>query len=131
MKIGELATATGVTNDALRFYEQRGLIAARRSSNGYRDWAPETVDLVRYIRTAQQLGFTLQEIGEHLPGVWTADDPTAALARLFSEKVEMIDARIEQLQQLRVDLLARSETACPLRPAPAGAASAARTANAA
>ena len=119
MKIGELATATGVTNDALRFYEQRGLIAARRSSNGYRDWAPETVDLVRYIRTAQQLGFTLQEIGEHLPGVWTADDPTEALARLFSEKVHMIDERIAQLQQLRADLLARSEAACPLRPAPA------------
>ena len=56
MLIGELATASGLSREALRFYEQQGLIRARRLDNGYRDYPPEVVTLVQYIRTAQQLG---------------------------------------------------------------------------
>ena len=55
MLIGELATASGLSREALRFYEQQGLIRARRLDNGYRDYPPEVVTLVQYIRTAQQL----------------------------------------------------------------------------
>ncbi|MFY8041985.1 MAG: family 1 glycosylhydrolase, partial [Rhodoferax sp.] len=49
---------------------QQGLIRARRLANGYRDYPPEVVTLVQYIRTAQQLGFTLAEIGDRLPSIW-------------------------------------------------------------
>ena len=51
MLIGELATASGLSREALRFYEQQGLIRARRLDNGYRDYPPEVVTLVQYIRT--------------------------------------------------------------------------------
>ena len=63
MRIGELAQASAVSRDTLRFYEQRGLIAAQRSANGYRDYPADMVQLVQYIKTAQRLGFTLGEIG--------------------------------------------------------------------
>jgi len=48
MLIGELATASGLSREALRFYEQQGLIRARRLDNGYRDYPPEVVTLVQF-----------------------------------------------------------------------------------
>ena len=94
MLIGELATASGLSREALRFYEQQGLIRARRLDNGYRDYPPEVVTLVQYIRTAQQLGFTLAEIGDRLPAIWDAAEPGPALAQVLAAKLQEIDDRI-------------------------------------
>ena len=95
MLIGELATASGLSREALRFYEQQGLIRARRLDNGYRDYPPEVVTLVQYIRTAQQLGFTL--------------------AQVLAAKLQEIDERIAALQALRQTLAERVATDCPLQ----------------
>ena len=117
MRIGELATATGLTREALRFYESRGLLRASRAGNGYRDYAPETVALVQYIRLAQQLGFTLAEVGEAVPGLWAAQgeaDSDPAVASLLQRKLDTIDERIAGLTQLRQELVARIGQACPL-----------------
>ncbi len=114
MLIGELAAACGTSREALRFYEKQGLIQARRMPNGYRAYAPETTMLVAYIRTAQQLGFTLAEIGHKLPELWGRDDPGAGIALVLQEKLQDIDARISALQVLRQDLAARLGSACPL-----------------
>jgi DNA-binding transcriptional MerR regulator len=67
MQIGTLSTLTGLSRDSLRFYEKRGLLQARRSANGYRDYPEEAVQWLGYVRTAQQLGFTLAEIAADLP----------------------------------------------------------------
>ncbi|OEC33568.1 DNA-binding transcriptional regulator, MerR family [Pseudomonas cuatrocienegasensis] len=115
MRIGELAEACDVSRDTLRFYEQRGLIAARRSSNGYRDYPAEMVQLVSYIKTAQRLGFNLGEIGSHVGGLWQASDPDQAVAQLLQDKLVLIESRIDELQQLRGELLQRLSTSCPLR----------------
>ena len=104
MLIGELATASGLSREALRFYEQQGLIRARRLDNGYRDYPPEVVTLVQYIRTAQQLGFTLAEIGDRLPAIWDAAEPGPALAQVLAAKLQEIDDRIAALQALRQTL---------------------------
>ncbi|KAF1072186.1 MAG: Redox-sensitive transcriptional activator SoxR [Pseudomonas citronellolis] len=115
MKIGELARQAGVSVDALRFYEERGLISSRRSANGYRHYAEETLQLVGYIKLAQRLGFSLSEIGENLPLLW--NDATASserLAQLFSEKIALLDERIEQMSQLREVLAERARQVCPL-----------------
>jgi MerR family copper efflux transcriptional regulator len=114
MKIGELALATGISCDALRFYEKRGLLRSVRSENGYRWFAPEMAQLVGYIRTAQKLGFSLAEIGESLPALWGADKPDEAVARLLADKVVAIDLRIAELQGLKQDLLVRIAQVCPL-----------------
>ncbi|MGG2399074.1 MerR family transcriptional regulator [Pseudomonas sp. SH1-B] len=115
MRIGELAEACEVSRDTLRFYEQRGLIAARRSANGYRDYPTETVQLVAYIKTAQRLGFSLSEIGDHVGNLWQASDPDQAVTQLLQDKLALIESRIDELPQLRRELQQRLATTCPLR----------------
>nr|MYU48515.1 MerR family transcriptional regulator [Streptomyces sp. SID7803] len=63
MRIGELAAQTGLSRDTIRFYERTGLVTGgERLPNGYRDFPPETVPWLAYVRTAQALGFSLAEI---------------------------------------------------------------------
>lgn len=116
MRIGELAKASAVSRDTLRFYEQRGLIAAQRSANGYRDYPPEMVQLVLYIKTAQRLGFTLGEIGSSVAALWNAPDPDKAVVQLLHDKLQLIETRISDLYTLRQELQLRLGQACPLNP---------------
>ena len=115
MQIGELAAATNLSRDTLRFYEKRGLLVSRRLSNGYRDYPPEAVQWLCYLRAAQSLGFTLAEIETGLP---LLDDPAAAAPQLrdaLLRKLDGIDARIAALSALRADLareLARPGFGC-------------------
>ncbi|GIE88586.1 MerR family transcriptional regulator [Actinoplanes regularis] len=117
MRIGELAAEAGMTTDAIRFYEKVGLVEGRRLANGYRDFPPETVPWLHYVRTAQTLGFSLAEITRHLKELRDAPDSAAALSALFAEKIQVIDARMAELAALRADLDARVDTGCPLRAA--------------
>ncbi|WP_075793879.1 MerR family transcriptional regulator [Massilia putida] len=121
MQIGELAAATSLSRDTLRFYEKRGLLRSRRLANGYRDYPPEAVQWLCYLRAAQALGFTLAEIETGLP---LLDDPAAAAPQLRAQlreallrKLDDIDARIAGLSALRADLtreLARPGFGCPV-----------------
>ena len=117
MQIGELAAATGLSRDTLRFYEKRGLLLSRRLANGYRDYPAEAVQWLCYLRAAQALGFTLAEIETGLP---LLDDPAAAAPLLrdaLSRKLDDIDARIAGLSALRAELtreLARPGFGCPM-----------------
>lgn len=102
MKIGELARRAGVSVQTVRYYERRGLLdePARRSS-GYREYGGATLDRLRFIRRAHELGFTLGEIGELLslrldPGSTAADVKARAIA-----KVEQIEAKLRDLEQLK------------------------------
>ncbi|WP_269531648.1 MerR family transcriptional regulator [Chitinimonas sp. BJYL2] len=116
MRIGELASASGLSRDSLRFYEQQGLIAARRRDNGYREYAPDTVQYLLYIKTAQKLGFSLAEIGENLLALRQADDQAAAIAALLRSKLAVVEAKMAELAALRADLQIRLNQACPLLP---------------
>jgi MerR family transcriptional regulator, copper efflux regulator len=116
MRIGELAAQAGLTTDTIRFYEKVGLVAGARRANGYRDFPPETVPWLAYVRTAQALGFSLAEIARHGDELRDAPDSAAALSALFADKVAVVDARIAQLTALRAELTARAGTGCPLRP---------------
>jgi MerR family copper efflux transcriptional regulator len=119
MRIGDIAQATGISRDTLRFYEKRGLLQARRSSNGYRDYPPEAVQWLTYLRTAQSLGFTLAEIEADLPLLADPGAAPDALRAALRTKLAEIDRRIEGLATLRADLAGRLGDAadCPLRPA--------------
>lgn len=116
MRIGELAQACAVSHDTLRFYEQRGLIAAQRRANGYRDYPPDMVQLVLYIKTAQRLGFTLGEISESVAALWNAPNPDNAVAQLLRDKLQLIETRMRELDTLRQELQLRLGQACPLNP---------------
>ncbi|WP_225829828.1 MerR family transcriptional regulator [Streptomyces sp. NK08204] len=117
MRIGELAAQAGMTRDTIRFYEKAGLVEGRRLPNGYRDFPPETVVWLKYIRTAQALGFSLAEIARNGERLREAPDTAVALSALFEEKIQVIDTRIADLAALRADLAARVGTGCPLRAA--------------
>lgn len=118
MQIGEMADATGLSRDTLRFYEKRGLLRARRSANGYRDYPPEAVDWLRYLRLAQSLGFTLAEIEADLPLLAAPDASAEQLRVALARKLADIDQRIDGLQSLRGELarrLGQDMASCPLQ----------------
>jgi MerR family copper efflux transcriptional regulator len=121
VKIGEIATATGLSRDTLRFYEKRGLLRARRSANGYRDYPPEAVEWLRYIRLAQTLGFSLAEIEADLPLLADPASSAPQLRAALERKLVNIDQRIDGLQALRAELarrLAEGMLNCPLQRVP-------------
>jgi DNA-binding transcriptional MerR regulator len=118
MKIGELASATGLSRDTLRFYEKRGLLLPRRRGNGYRDYPPEAVQWLCYLRSAQQLGFTLAEIEAGMPLLAAPEDSAQELREALRRKLADIDTRIAALGALRAELARELEepgAACPLR----------------
>ncbi len=118
MQIGEIASATGLSRDTLRFYEKRGLLRARRGENGYRQYPPEAVDWLRYIRIAQTLGFTLKEIEADLPLLAAPEASAPQLRAALARKLDDIDRRMAGLAALRADLVLRldaSMAACPLQ----------------
>lgn len=113
MRIGELADRCGVSRDALRFYERRGLIAADRHQNGYRDYPEGVVALVGLIRQAQALGFSLGEIGALLKGLGGGATQVEVEA-VLRDKLAEIDARMAALGELRAVVQTRLAEACPV-----------------
>ena len=121
VKIGEIAAATGMSRDTLRFYEKRGLLRARRSTNGYRDYPPEVVDWLRYIRLAQTLGFSLAEIEADLPLLAEPEASAPQLRAALERKLASIDERISGMHVLRAELARRLGDGmlnCPLQQVP-------------
>jgi DNA-binding transcriptional MerR regulator len=104
LRIGDLAARAGVSVDALRYYERRGLLRPTgRGASGYREYPPEAAALVRFIKRAQALGFTLAEVEELVRLRADARRPAAALAArdVAAAKVRDIDDRVRQLLALR------------------------------
>ncbi len=113
MRIGELSEQAGVSCDALRLYEKRGLIQSVRRRNGYRDFDGSAVQLVGMIRLAQRLGFSLSEISALLEQMHGGLSDVE-VAEVLGQKLVEIDAKIAGLQELRQILSARIAAACPL-----------------
>jgi DNA-binding transcriptional MerR regulator len=112
MRIGELAARADVSTQTLRYYERRGLLGEHvRTPSGYRSYQANAVRQVRFIRRAQDLGFTLDEIGDLLR-MWT-DSATScrAVESRASDTLERIDGKIADLQQMR-EALAKYVSAC-------------------
>lgn len=114
MRTSELAKRAGVRAETLRYYERRGLLVGPpRTSSGYRDYPVTAVARLRFVKRAQQLGFTLDEIEEllQLDGGGPEDcDPARALAE--RRKADLA-ARIADLQRMH-DSLAELVATCDL-----------------
>ncbi|MGH8869561.1 MAG: redox-sensitive transcriptional activator SoxR [Actinomycetes bacterium] len=105
LTIGELSERSGVARSALRFYEAEGLIHAERSAGGQRRYARAVLRRVAFVRAAQKIGLTLDEIREALGELPEARTPTRAdWARLSRSWQRLLDARIGELERLRDDL---------------------------
>lgn len=106
MKIGELAKLTGVSVDTLRFYEEKGLVKAiGRTEAGYRYFSPATVEQVKFIKFAQGLGFSLQEILEVIPYLQNGELCSFDVRGRMKSKLLVLDEQIKQLTALREELL--------------------------
>jgi MerR family redox-sensitive transcriptional activator SoxR len=105
LSIGEISARAGVATSALRYYEQLGLIHAERTSGNQRRYSRATLRRVAFIRSAQRVGLTLQEIEEALTTLPEGRTPTRAdWARLSRSWRPRIDAQIERLERLRTKL---------------------------
>ena len=104
--IGQLAKAAGVGVETVRFYERKGLLdAPARKRSGYRQYGDEAVERLKFIRRAQQVGFTLKEIHDLLA---LRDDPDARRADVRERaagKVADIDAKVRDLLAMRASLV--------------------------
>ncbi|MGB7086582.1 MAG: heavy metal-responsive transcriptional regulator [Phormidesmis sp.] len=104
LKIGEVAKQTGVAVGALRYYEDLGLLTSERGQNGYRYYLPAAVHQVQFIKKAQALGFSLEEIGEVLTIHQQGDIPCGRVQSLLQEKIEQLNAQIQQMMAFKGSL---------------------------
>lgn len=117
MRIGELAALAGVPAGTIRYYERRGIVAPpARTASGYRDYGVETADRLRFIKRAQELGFTLEEIDELLALRVQDPDACSAVEAKTREKIAHVARKISELQRLE-SALTRLADACTTRTA--------------
>ena len=106
LKIGAVARGAGVSVDAVRFYERRGVLPPpRRRASGYREYTGATVERIRFAKALQALGFTLGEVVCVLRDV---DAGTASCEQerpRFEQVLGRIDAKIDELTALRRSLV--------------------------
>lgn len=102
LTIGAVSERTGVATSALRFYEAEGLIHATRSASGQRRFPRDVLRRVSFIRVAQQVGLTLDEIHQALASLPDHRTPTEAdWHRLSTSWRPRLDAQIAMLERLR------------------------------
>ncbi|TCC61356.1 MerR family transcriptional regulator [Kribbella pittospori] len=114
MRTGELAEHAGVNTETLRYYERRGLLdEPPRTTGGYRDYPASAVELLRFVKRAQELGFSLDEVEELLD--LDAGGPVGCdAARALAEHRRLdLAARIRDLQRMH-DSLAGLIATCDL-----------------
>ena len=117
MRIGDVATATGLQTQAIRFYERKGLLPPPgRSPNGYRVYDATTITRLKFIRSSQGTGLTLAEIATILALRDNGDTPCAHVQALLTAKLADVHARQRQLHTLETELntlISRSDTLDP------------------
>jgi len=102
LTIGEVAGRAGVPASTLRYYEREGLIAAARSDGGQRRYQRDVLRRIAFVRAAQRVGLTLEEIKDALGSLPASRTPTREdWTRLSRSWRPRLDARIGELQRLR------------------------------
>lgn len=123
LRTGEVAARAGVNIQTLRYYERRGLLEEpERRASGYREYPPDAVRLIRFIKRAQELGFTLREI-EDLLRLRSDQKASCSEVRAAARaKIEDIEQKIRSLRAMKraLGVLVRSCTSdgsvreCPI-----------------
>jgi MerR family transcriptional regulator, redox-sensitive transcriptional activator SoxR len=105
LTIGEVSRRSGVAASALRFYEDRGLIASERAGSGHRRYRRSVLRRVAFIVFAQRVGLTLDEIAAELAKLPPGRVPTRRdWSRLSRGWASRIDERIAELERLKLGL---------------------------
>ena len=104
LKIGEVAKQTGLAVGAIRYYESLGLLTSERGDNGYRYYSSDTVHQIQFIKKAQAIGFSLEEIGEVLNLHNQGDIPCGLVQSLLQEKIDQLESQIKQMTEFKAEL---------------------------
>jgi DNA-binding transcriptional MerR regulator len=105
MRIGEVAKFCGVNVQTIRYYEKERLLpAGKRLPSGYRSYPPEVLRRVRFIKRAQEIGFTLAGIRELLDLQSAPGSGRAEVKRLAEAKLAEIEEKIDTLQRMKTVL---------------------------
>jgi MerR family mercuric resistance operon transcriptional regulator len=114
LRTSQVAAAAGVNAQTLRYYERRGLLAEpERTLGGHRVYPADAVTVLRVIKAAQRLGFTLDDIAELLAaGGHRHRPPSAGLHARAEEKLAEVEARLADLAVIRDTLRAALEVGC-------------------
>lgn len=112
MNIGQAAKASGLNAKLIRYYEGIGLIPeAGRTAAGYRIYGPHEVNVLRFVKRARTLGFSLERI-QHLVGLWRDKDrESAEVKRIALEHVAELESKIAEMRAMS-DTLQELANAC-------------------
>jgi DNA-binding transcriptional MerR regulator len=100
LRSGELARLSGVSADTIRYYERMGILPqSPRTASGYRMYGRDTVDRVRLVQRALQLGFTLSELSEILQVRDSGGVPCHRVLNMAEEKLRALERQIQELRR--------------------------------
>ncbi|MEU3163818.1 MerR family transcriptional regulator [Streptosporangium sp. NPDC006930] len=114
LRTGEVAEAAGVNTQTLRYYHRRGLLREpRRSNGGHRLYPPETVTVLRVIKVAQRLGFTLEEVADLVEATAHRHGrPDGGLRARATAKLAEVEQKIADLGTIRETLIRAMDAGC-------------------
>ena len=105
LKIGEVSNLSGIGIEALRFYEKSGLLdKPERTHSGYRMYDAEVLERLTFIKQAQVLGFSLEEIKRLIDEKRAGQSPCAEVRELVRLRLQELDERMQQMQRYRQEL---------------------------
>ncbi|MEO0785668.1 MAG: redox-sensitive transcriptional activator SoxR [Pseudomonadota bacterium] len=105
LAIGDIASRTGLSVSAIRFYEEKGLVRSLRNRGGHRRFLRADIRRLSFIMVAQRLGFSIKEIRDLLSGLPEGRNPTLRdWQRISTRFRQTLDARIAGLEALRDNL---------------------------
>jgi Cu(I)-responsive transcriptional regulator len=105
LNIGDVASATGLTTKAIRYYESIDLIPrASRSAGGYRQYDDNDLQTLRFIRRARDLGFSVEKVSELLSLYRDRNRPSSEVKKIVELRLKEIEAKVDELLSLRATL---------------------------
>lgn len=122
LTIGQLAERGGINLETIRYYEREGLmLPPPRKSSGHRAYSPNAVRRLRFIKRAQELGFSLSEIKELFALRLDPDQLCAEVIQQIETKTKQVEAKISHLKAIRRALVGLKESCdgtCPMSECP-------------
>ena len=117
MRIGLLASQTGINATRIRFYEARGLLPTPgRSLNGYREYDARAMEILLFIDRARRLGFSLTEVESHLSSPHD-EGRKARLLAIVESKLRALEVQVARIKNQRTELTALAEVLRTCQPA--------------
>jgi DNA-binding transcriptional MerR regulator len=117
MKIGELASSTGLTTKTIRYYEQIGVLSEPpRTQSGYRNYDQTATERLGFVKAAQRAGLTLADIRSILAIHGRGDAPCSHVSELIDTKLNEIDKRLQALERTQQELRRLRKRAGSLSP---------------